>query len=67
MDAAIIWDEAYAEHDTGEHPEGADRIAAVVGHLRGTDLWDRLVVVDVAAAGHGGRRPSGPHGRRTSP
>jgi acetoin utilization deacetylase AcuC-like enzyme len=45
MDAAIIWDEAYAEHETGDHPEGADRIAAVVDYLRTTDLWPRLAVV----------------------
>jgi acetoin utilization deacetylase AcuC-like enzyme len=44
MDAAIIWDEAYAEHDTGAHPEGADRITTVVRHLEGTDLWRRLRV-----------------------
>jgi acetoin utilization deacetylase AcuC-like enzyme len=45
MDAAIIWDEAYAEHATGAHPEGADRIARVVAHLGATDLWPRLTVV----------------------
>ena len=45
MDAAIIWDEAYAEHEMGDHPEGADRIARVVEHLRTTDLWPRLTVV----------------------
>ena len=45
MDAAIIWDEAYAEHDTGTHPEGADRVSTVVDHLRTTDLWPRLTVV----------------------
>ncbi len=50
MDAAIIWDEAYAEHETGAHPEGADRIAAVVDHLRATDLWPRLAVVKPAPA-----------------
>ena len=44
MDAAIIWDEAYAEHDTGSHPEGADRITTMVRHLEGTDLWPRLRV-----------------------
>jgi acetoin utilization deacetylase AcuC-like enzyme len=44
MDAAIIWDEAYAEHDTGEHPEGADRVTTMVRHLEGTDLWPRLKV-----------------------
>jgi acetoin utilization deacetylase AcuC-like enzyme len=46
MDAAIIWDEAYAEHDTGEHPEGADRVATMVEHLEHSDLWQRLTVFD---------------------
>jgi acetoin utilization deacetylase AcuC-like enzyme len=45
MDAAVIWHEAYAEHDTGGHPEGPDRVAYVVQHLEGTDLWARLAVV----------------------
>ena len=45
MNAAIIWDEAYAEHATGAHPEGADRISATVDHLRATDLWPVLTVV----------------------
>ncbi len=44
MDAAIIWDEAYADHDTGGHPEGADRVNTMVAHLEGTDLWPRLRV-----------------------
>ena len=44
MNAAIIWDEAYAEHDTGAHPEGADRVTSLVEHLEGTDLWPRLTV-----------------------
>jgi len=44
MDAAIIWDEAYAEHDTGDHPEGADRVSTMVAHLERTDIWPRLRV-----------------------
>ena len=44
MNAAIIWDEAYAARDTGDHVEGADRVARVVAHLRATDLWPRLTV-----------------------
>ena len=44
MNPSIVWDEAYAEHDTGAHPEGADRISSLVEHLRGTDLWERLAV-----------------------
>jgi acetoin utilization deacetylase AcuC-like enzyme len=50
MNAAIIWDEAYAEHATGAHPEGADRISATVDHLRSTDLWPVLTVVKPEAA-----------------
>lgn len=46
MDAATIWHEAYAEHDTGEHPEGSDRVATTVGYLEQTDLWPRLSVFD---------------------
>ena len=45
MNAAIICHEAYAEHATGAHPEGADRISSVVDHLHATDLWPGLAVV----------------------
>jgi len=48
---AIIWHEAYAEHATGDHPEGADRIGSLVDHLRGSDLWPRLAVVTPEPAG----------------
>jgi len=44
VNTAIVWDEAYAEHDTGAHPEGADRVASLVGYLRQSDLWPRLTV-----------------------
>ena len=43
MDAGIIWDAAYAEHDTADHPEGADRVVTIVEHLQASDLWPRLV------------------------
>jgi acetoin utilization deacetylase AcuC-like enzyme len=45
MDVALVWDSAYAEHDTGDHPEGADRVASAVEHLETTDLWPRLTVI----------------------
>ena len=41
-DIAIVWDERYAEHDTGDHPESPERVGTIVDHLRGTDLWPRL-------------------------
>lgn len=46
MSIGIIWHEAFAEHSTGDHPEGPDRVSAAVEHLRGTDLWPRLTVVE---------------------
>lgn len=50
MKAAIAWDEAYLEHEMGEHPEGGDRLSHIVDHLASTDLWSRLRVVRPAAA-----------------
>lgn len=46
----IIWHEAFAEHSTGDHPEGSDRVSAVVDHLRATDLWPRIGVFQPEAA-----------------
>ncbi|MEZ5126497.1 MAG: histone deacetylase [Thermoleophilia bacterium] len=45
MDIGIVYHDEYAEHRTGDHPEGADRVAAVVEHLRASDVWPRLKVV----------------------
>ena len=45
MKTAIVWDEAYAEHDTGGHPEGADRIATIVAYLEESNLWPQIDVV----------------------
>ena len=44
MKASVIWHEAYDEHDTGGHIEGADRASAIVAHLEATDLWQRLTL-----------------------
>jgi len=45
MDAAVIWHEAYDEHDTSGHIEGPDRARAVIDHLKDSDLWERLTLV----------------------
>jgi acetoin utilization deacetylase AcuC-like enzyme len=50
---AIVWDERYAQHDTGNHPEGPDRIDTVVGYLRTTDLWPRIVEIKPTKADEG--------------
>jgi len=34
----------YLEHDTGNHPENADRLRAVDHHLRHSGLWNKLAV-----------------------
>jgi acetoin utilization deacetylase AcuC-like enzyme len=51
VDIGIIWHEAFTEHATGDHPEGPDRIAAAMDHLRASDLWSRLRVVTPEPAG----------------
>jgi acetoin utilization deacetylase AcuC-like enzyme len=50
MKAAIVWDPAYMEHETGGHPEGADRLSHIRAHLEEGDLWPRLGVVSPRAA-----------------
>jgi acetoin utilization deacetylase AcuC-like enzyme len=45
MNAAVVWDPAYLEHEMGGHPEGADRLSHIMGHLEASDLWPRLGVV----------------------
>jgi len=42
---AIVWDPRYALHDTGDHPEGPDRVDTIVDRLRQSDLWPRLTEV----------------------
>jgi acetoin utilization deacetylase AcuC-like enzyme len=42
---AVVWDPRYAQHDTGSHPEGPDRVDVVIAHLRQTEVWPRLVEV----------------------
>ena len=44
MKPAIVWDPAYSEHDTGDHPEGPDRVDSIVSYLKTTALWPRLAV-----------------------
>jgi acetoin utilization deacetylase AcuC-like enzyme len=45
VDTAIVWSKDYELHDTGGHPEGADRATAIVDHLRTLDLWADITVV----------------------
>lgn len=36
----LYYEDVYLEHNTGRHPECADRLRHVVQYLRGTALWD---------------------------
>jgi acetoin utilization deacetylase AcuC-like enzyme len=42
MGVGVIYDPVYLEHDTGEHPENARRLAAVTQRLKETGIWDEL-------------------------
>lgn len=50
MPVGIVYDPIYLEHDTGDHPENAQRLEAVVGYLRANGVWSRLERVAVTPA-----------------
>ena len=44
MATGFYTNKIYLEHDTGNHPENADRLRAVDHHLRHSGLWNKLAV-----------------------
>jgi len=42
---ALVYDEIFLRHDTGDHPENSGRLETVTRHLREKGLWDKLDVV----------------------
>ncbi len=38
----FYYDDDFLHHDTGRHPECAERLAQVTRHLRGGELWNQL-------------------------
>lgn len=50
MAVGIAYHPAYLEHDTGDHPENAQRLQAVIEHLRASGMWSRLVPLAVGPA-----------------
>jgi acetoin utilization deacetylase AcuC-like enzyme len=43
MRTALIYDPAYLRHDTGRHPENADRLRVILSALEGDQsLWERV-------------------------
>jgi acetoin utilization deacetylase AcuC-like enzyme len=42
MSLALLYDPLFLEHETGQHPENAGRLRAVVARLREEGLWERV-------------------------
>ncbi|MDQ7778106.1 MAG: histone deacetylase [Planctomycetota bacterium] len=47
---ALVYDDVYLEHDTGPHPENAERLRATCAHLKKTGMWDKLAHVPARKA-----------------
>jgi acetoin utilization deacetylase AcuC-like enzyme len=45
MKVGFVYDPVYLKHDTGEHPENAQRLAAIVSHLEQTGLTPHLTPI----------------------
>ena len=50
MKAGYSYDPIYGKHDTGRHPENADRLKAIISHLDRTGLRQRLIPIKPRAA-----------------
>jgi acetoin utilization deacetylase AcuC-like enzyme len=50
MSVGVIYDPVFLKHDTGDHPENARRLEAIVELLKTTGTWDELTHVDPRAA-----------------
>jgi acetoin utilization deacetylase AcuC-like enzyme len=42
MRVGYVYDPIYLKHDTGNHPENANRLAAIIGYLERTGPWQQL-------------------------
>ena len=46
MKTALIYHPAYLEHDTGAHPENADRLREAMALLKQTGLREKLLLLE---------------------
>jgi len=53
MKVGYIYDPIYGKHDTGQHPENANRLEAIVSHLDRIGLKQRLILIKPRAASIG--------------
>ena len=45
MKVGLVYDPIYLKHDTGQHPENASRLEAVISHLEQTGLKQQLIPI----------------------
>ena len=50
MKAGFVYDPIYLKHDTGQHPENAKRLEAIISHLEQTGLKQQLTSIKPRAA-----------------
>jgi len=50
MKVGFVYDDVYLKHDTGEHPENANRLKAIMRYLERTGPWQQLEAFKPAVA-----------------
>ncbi len=45
MKVGFVYDDVYLKHDTGEHPENANRLRAIMRYLERTGPWQQLEAI----------------------
>ncbi len=50
MKVGYVYDPIYLKHDTGQHPENASRLEAIISHLEQTQLIRQLTLIQPRAA-----------------
>ncbi len=46
MKVGVVYSPVYLEHDTGQHPENARRLQAIISHIKGDGTWQKLVPIE---------------------
>lgn len=41
----LVTDPIYLEHDTGQHPENAERLRVILSALQGDEVWEKLEII----------------------
>lgn len=46
----LVTDPIYLEHDTGQHPENANRLKVITAELEASDIWEKLEKIPASKA-----------------